>query len=133
MRQSTGNSDPRVVATINQAIALESNGQLLAAVQLLTTLARECSDASSVHGYLAWYLSQSGRHEEAAMHSSEAVGLSPASERASLVHFHALWSSGQHLEAIAEMNRFLTIRPSSEYNSIFEEWDSARYGPGGTP
>ncbi|MGA2069701.1 MAG: tetratricopeptide repeat protein [Thermoguttaceae bacterium] len=126
MTQTTGNNHPRVVSGINEAIDLAANDQNSVAVQLLTALAEEFPQASSVHGYLAWFLLQIGRHQEAIEHSREAVSLSPKSERASLVHFHVLWKAGQHIQALDEMKRFLTIRPSQEYADIIKDWEPGK-------
>lgn len=122
MTQTTGNRDPRVVSAINQAINLAANDQLSEAVRLLTNVAQEFPRASSVHGYIAWFLSEVGRHGEAIEHSSAAVSISPESERASLIHFHVLWKAGRQIGAIDEMKRFLLIRPSEEYDKIIKEW-----------
>ncbi len=123
MTQTTGNSHPRVVSTINEAIKLATNDQLSAAIRLLTTLVEEFPRASSVHGYLAWFLLENGRHQEAIEQSRSAVSLSPESERVSLIHFHVLWKAGDCTEALDEMKRFLTIRPSEEYANIIKDWE----------
>jgi tetratricopeptide (TPR) repeat protein len=126
MTQATENDHPRVVSTINEAIDFAANDQTSVAVQLLTTLAEEFPRTSSVHGYLAWFLLQIGRHQAAIGHSQEAVSLSPRSERASLIHFHVLWEAGQRIQALDEMKRFLMIRPSEEYASIIKDWEPGR-------
>ena len=122
MTQATGNDHPRVIVTINQAIELVENDQALAAIQLLVNLVAEFPKSSSVHGYLGWYLSGNGKHEDAIAHTQEAVRLSPNSELASLIHFHALWDADQQVEALGEMRRFLKIRPLEEYANILREW-----------
>lgn len=123
MTRTTGNSDPRVVSAINEAINLAGNGQHSVAVELLTHAAHELPHASSVHGYLAWFLMEIGRHGEAIEHSRNAVSLSPESETASLVHFHVLWKAGRPVEALDEMKRFLAIRPSEEYANMIKDWE----------
>ena len=107
MTQTTGNNHPRVVSAINEAIELAANDQISVAVQLLTALAEEFPQASNAHGYLAWFLLQIGRHQEAIEHSGAAVSLSPKSETASLVHFHVLWKAGQQIQAIDGDEAFL--------------------------
>ena len=123
MTQETENGHPRVVSGINAAIEFAAKDQLAAAIKLLTTLAEEFPKASAVHGYLAWYLLEDGRHREAIQRSGIAVRLSPESEIASLVHFHALWKAGEHTDALDEMKRFLSIRPSDEYANILKGWE----------
>ena len=122
MTQATGNDHPRVIAAINQAIDLAANDQMSVAVELLTSLSHEFPDAASVHGYLAWFLLETGRHEKAVGPSQRAVELAPRSERASLVHFHVLWRAGERIQALDEMKRFLKIQPSEEYANIIKEW-----------
>ncbi len=130
MTPGTGNDHPRVVATINQAVEFAANGQTSAAVQLLTTLLADFPVAPSVHAYLAWFLSEIGRDDEAIRHSQEAVNISAQSERVSLIHFHVLWKAGRHTEALDEMKRFLAIRPSEEYAKISRECDPRARWPG---
>jgi tetratricopeptide (TPR) repeat protein len=122
MTRTTQNNHPQVVSAINEAINHAANDQYSVAVELLTNIAREFPRASSVHGYLAWFLMEMGRHEEAIEHSQNAVGLSPESERASLIHFHVLWKTGRHMEALDEVKRFLSIRPSEEYTNMIKNW-----------
>jgi len=128
MTKATGNDHPRVVATINEAIDLAANDQISAAVEHLRPLVMEFPCAASLHGYLAWFLSRTGRHDEAIEHSRQAVGLSPTSKTASLVHFHVLWECGQMLAAHDEMKRFLAVRPSEEYTEISRQWDQGVVG-----
>ena len=118
MTKSTENSDPQVVVAINQAIDLAANDKTSLAVQLLTDLVAEFPGASAVHDYLAWFLSESGRHEEAIKHSQVAIELAPKSESASLVHFHVLWKADQRVQSLDEMKRFMTIGYSEEYANI---------------
>ena len=124
MTEKNGNDHPRVIETINKAIGLDASNQADLAVELLTTLATEFPDASAVHGYLGWFLSQSGRHEEAIEQSQQAVVLAPNSEKVSLVYFFTLWHAGMRMEAFDEMKRFVKIRPSKEYDKMIKEWES---------
>lgn len=123
MTEPIGKDQPRFAATINKAIDYAEVGQLLQAVQLLTDLAAEFTEAASVRGYLAWYLLQLGRQEEAIEHSRRAIDLAPKSEKASLIYFHALWRAAKYIDALEEMKRFLTIRPSDVYANIIKEWE----------
>ena len=123
MTQATGNDDPRVASTINEALDLAATGRIPGAAQLLTPLVAEFPNAAGVHAYLAWFLLQLGRYDDAINHSSTAVTLAPKSENGSLIHFHALWKCGKQTEALDEMKRFLLIRPSDEYSKIIKEWE----------
>ena len=122
MIQENGNNHPLVIATINKAIGLDADNQTALAVQLLTALAAEFPQAASVHSYLAWYFLRNSQLDEATEHGRQAVALSPKSEKASLIYFHVLWKSGQHVQALEEMKRFLTLRPSEEYINLIKEW-----------
>jgi predicted Zn-dependent protease len=122
MTEPIGNDQRRFVATINKAIDMAEVGQLSHAVQLLTDLAAEFHEAASVRGYLAWYLLQLGRQNEAIEQSRQAVELAPKSEKASLICFHILWKAGKHIEALDEMKRFLLIRSSEAYANIIKDW-----------
>src|SRR5947209_265295 len=95
MTQPLGNEQTRFVAKMNQAIEFANGGQVSRAVQLLTDLLAEFGNAAGVHGYLAWYLLEMGRQEEAIEHSRQATKLAPNSEKASLIHFHVLWKAAK--------------------------------------
>ncbi|MCE9555455.1 MAG: hypothetical protein K8T91_19075 [Planctomycetes bacterium] len=122
MTEPKGNDLTRFAVIINHAIALDKVGEVGQAVQLLSDLTAEFPEAASTHGYLGWFLLQLGRNVEAIIQSRHAVRLAPRSEKASLIHFHVLWKSGEHIEALDEMKRFLTIRPSEVYAGIIKEW-----------
>jgi tetratricopeptide (TPR) repeat protein len=123
MTQTTGNSAPRVIEGIKRAIDLDSKGETEAAVQHLSALIEEFPSASSLHGYAALFLSRAGRLDDAIEHGRQAIQLWPMSEKASLVLFEALWKAGQHIEALDEMKRFLTLKPSEEYTKMISSWN----------
>ena len=129
MTEPIGIEQRRFAATINQAINFAKVADYPPQVQLLTDLVAEFAGAASARGYLAWFLLKLARNEEAIEQSCQAIRLAPGSETASLIHFHILWKSGQHIEALDEMRRFLTIRPSQEYTKIIKEWEPACTGP----
>jgi len=122
MTRQTGNDDPKVVAAINRAIQLDKKNQTSSAVALLSRLTQEFPRAASVHGYLSWFLLQTGKKAKAIKHGRLATELAPNSEKASLVYFHALWKSGRQIQALEEMKRFMAIRPSKEYSTIIKDW-----------
>lgn len=84
---------------MNHAIDLAKVGKYAQAVDIVSNLVEEFGEAASAHGYLAWFLLELGRHEQAILHSSQAILLVPNSEKASLVHFQVLWQSGKQIEA----------------------------------
>jgi tetratricopeptide (TPR) repeat protein len=122
MTEPSGSDAGRFAMTINRAIDMGEAGDIAQAVQLLSSLVEEFTEAASARGYLGWFLSQLGRHEEAIEQSRHAIRIAPGSEKASLIHFQVLWKSGKHIEALDEMKRFLTIRPSQIYTEIIKEW-----------
>jgi tetratricopeptide (TPR) repeat protein len=129
MTQTTGNSDPRVIAAIKQANELDSQGETELAVQHLSALIEEFPTAASLHGYVALFLSDAGRFNDAIEHGRKAIQLSPKSEKASFVLFRALSKAGQYIEALDEMKRFLTLRPSEEYTKMIKEWNLSEDEP----
>jgi tetratricopeptide (TPR) repeat protein len=122
MTQTNGNNDPRVVEGIKQAMSLDQMGETEAAISELTILLDEFPNAASLHGYIALYLSNTGRLEEAIKHGGSAVRLSPKSEKASLVLFQALSKAQRFIDALDEAKRFLALKPSEEYSRMIEEW-----------
>jgi predicted Zn-dependent protease len=123
MTQQTGNSDPRVVEGIKHATDLDSKGETELAVQHLLALTAEFPMAASLHGYIAVFLSRRGRVSKAVEHARQATLLSPKSENASIALFQALWKTGQHVEALDEMKRYLALRPSEEYSKMIKGWE----------
>jgi tetratricopeptide (TPR) repeat protein len=117
-----------VIEGINQAIELNAEGNTDLAVRRLAALIEEFPAASSAHAYLAWFLSNGGHFSQAVEHARRAVEMSKESERASLVLFHVLWKAGQANLAIAEIRRFLGIRPSEEHARILSDWEAGGYG-----
>jgi tetratricopeptide (TPR) repeat protein len=123
MTHMTGNRDTRVIEGIKYADDLASKGETELAVQHLLALIEKVPTAASLHGYVAIFLSRTGRLIEAIEHGRQAVQLSPTSEKASFVLFDVLRTSGRHIEALDEMKRFLALRPSEEYTKIIKEWN----------
>jgi tetratricopeptide (TPR) repeat protein len=128
MTQTTGNRDPLVIEGIKQATDLDSKGETESAVRNLLALIKDFPAAASLHGYVALFLSRSGRLDEAIGYARQAIHLSPKSEKASLVLFGALWTAGLHIEALDEMKRFLAIRTSEEYTKMIKEWNLSEDG-----
>ena len=132
MTTRESNRDPRVAEAIKRAVDFHSKGQTAMAVEHLSALIPEFPEASALHGYLAVYLSQIGRFDEAIEPARQAVRLSPKSEKASMVLFSVLVEARQHIEALEEAKRFLSIGRSEIYSGmadglkrIMAEQDSA--------
>jgi hypothetical protein len=125
MNPANGSADPRVISGINRAIDLAAQGEAVPAVQCLQSLLVEFPNVPSLHGYLAWFLSQIERHSEAIDESRRATSLSPQSETGSLIHFHVLWRAGKCIDALEEMRRFLAIRSCEEYMKIVRGWEAS--------
>lgn len=121
MTQHTGNDSPQIAAAINMAIELDRRGQTRSAIELLARVAVEFPQAAGVHSYLAWFSLQADLCAEAVEHGRQAVELAPASEKASLIYFHALWRSEHQALALDEMRRFLAVHPSNEYSRMAKE------------
>jgi tetratricopeptide (TPR) repeat protein len=128
MTQTTGNSDSRVIEAVKHATDLNSRGETELAVRHLSALIEEFPTAASLRGYVALFLSQTGRFDEAIENGQQAILLSPGSEKASLVLFDALWKAGQHTKALDEMKRFLALGSSAEYSRMIKEWNLSEGG-----
>jgi hypothetical protein len=112
----------RLARTFNRAIDLAKVGDFAQAAEVMASVVAEFGGPVNAYGYLAWFLSELGRHEEAIRHSRRANGIGLPSEKMSLIHFQVLWQSGKHVEALDEMRRFLTYRPSNAYTNLMNKW-----------
>lgn len=130
MKQIPDQSAERVLGTIREAVHLVEEGQSAEAVQMMKALVEEFPEASIVHSYAAWALSQSGMHREAMEHGRVAVKLSPESEMSSIMLFRVLWSAGEHGQAFDEMKRLQQYGHSEEYARMMEEWNEVKPADG---
>ena len=134
MNQQTEHGDrgTSLAEAIRRVVDLEAKGEIGLAVQLLMDLVAEFPMEVSVHGYLASYLADCDRFDEAVGHGRLAIQLSPNSGMASLVFFHVLWKAGRRSEAIEEIRRFLPLRRSDKhtnaYSKILMEWEAGDHG-----
>lgn len=126
MNQIPDHAAERVLATIQEVIDLDGQGQLEQAAQAMKALVDEFPEASIVHGYYAWVLSREGQHRAAIEHGSVAVGLSPESEMSSIMFFRVLWSAGEHQRAFDEMKRLEQYGHSEEYARMMEQWNAGK-------
>jgi len=126
MQQIPDEAAERVLGTIRETIELVSQGQAEEAARGMKLLVDEFPEASLPHSYLAWALSQTGKHREAIEHGRAAVKLSPESEMSSILLFRVLWSAGEHVLAFEEMKRLEKYGPSEEYARLMAEWNEGR-------
>ena len=125
MNDLTEGTHPRVFETISQVVELVADDRVPLATERLVALVAEFPREGLAHGYLAWVLSDSGKHREAIEHGKVAVQLSPRSERVSLLFFRVLWSAEERLRALDEMRRFVALEYSEEYAQIILELERA--------
>jgi len=125
MNDLTEGTHPRVFETISQVVELVADDRVPLATERLVALVAEFPREGLAHGYLAWVLSDSGKHREAIEHGKVAVQLSPRSERVSLLFFRVLWSAEERPRALDEMRRFVALEDSEEYAQIILELERA--------
>ena len=128
MTDSKHTLDPRIFEGIRHALDLSMTGEPGLAVQHLSVLILEFPEVASLHGYLSLLLVDSGQLDQAVEHGRKAVQLSPESEKASFFFSRALWANGEHIAALEEMKRFITIEPSKIYSQMIKEWDLGTSG-----
>lgn len=126
MNQIPDQAAERVLGTIREVVHLVEEGQTAEAVQTMNALVDEFPEASIVHSYAAWALSQAGIHREAIEHGRVAVKLSPESEMSSIMLFRVLWSAGEHGRAFDEMKRLEQHGHSEEYARMMKEWNEGK-------
>ena len=126
MNQIPDQDAERVLGTIREAVHQIEEGHAADAAQTMKALIDEFPDASLVHSYAAWALSQAGSHREAMEHGRVAVRLSPESEMSSIMLFRVLWSAGEHGQAFDEMKRLEKYGHSEEYAQLMQEWNEGK-------
>jgi len=131
MSQVPDEAAERVLGAIREVVEMGGNGQWAAAEEFFRPLVEEFPEASMVHSYMSWILSQAGKHREAIEHGRVAVRLSPESELSSVMLFRALWGAGEHALAFEEMKRLEKYGHSEEYARMMQEWNEGVKGDGG--
>ena len=126
MNQIPDQAAESVLGTIREAIHLAEEGKTAEAAQTMKALVEEFPEASLVHSYTAWALSQAGSHREAMQHGRVAIKLSPESEMSSIMLFRVLWSAGEHGQAFDEMKRLEKYGRSEEYARMMQEWSKGK-------
>lgn len=110
----------------DRAMELRDQGQLDDAIKLLDELVERLGPDDkhlSAHSHIqvGHIRKKQGRLNDSERHFREAVTGAPALELASLGLFHALDNLGRHVEAMAEMVRFLSLRESLGYRELLSD------------
>ena len=109
---------PEFKRLFKQAVELKNEGRLDEAMQTLELLLTMNPTSASVLALLGDTLWDLKRLPEAIDSFQRAVELAPASEMASLGLFHTILEFGDKQRALAEMDRFLTVSKSEEYQTL---------------
>ena len=94
------------------------NGDTGGVAEVLRKLVKLRPDSALFNATLANALDTLGEVDEAERLFTQAISLSPKSEKISLGLFHCLWGRGKQNEALEEMKRFLSLADSDEYRLI---------------
>lgn len=110
-------------AKLDRALQLRDAGDLDGAVALLQELVAADSTDQRLHAHaqleVGHVLGRLGRHTEAVASLRAATETAPRMELASVALFHALDQLGEHIEALCEAFRLLTLRESLCYRELF--------------
>ncbi len=126
MNQIPDQAAERVLGTIREAVHLVDERKSPEAVQTMKMLLEEFPEASLVHSYTAWVLSQAGLHREAIEHGRVGIKLAPESEMSSILLFRVLWGAGEPGQAFDEMKRLEKYGHSEEYARLMQEWNEIK-------
>jgi predicted Zn-dependent protease len=108
-----------------RAIQMRAEGDLKGAEKLLAGLAGRCPEDLLVRLILGGVLFNLDRYSEAIVAFRRVLSERPANEPSSLGLFHCLWHLGERREAIQEMERFLSIAKSDEYEKLRRDFERA--------
>ena len=119
-------TNPMIVALLDEAVRLRDAGNLAAAIKRLNeALAMNPQRRSGILGVLGHLYFKQKDFERSSDCLREVVELSPNSELGSIQLFHTLWDMGKEWEAFAEAKRFLSLHDSQAYFSMIEEMRDA--------
>ena len=111
----------KIEPLFNCALEFWRGGDAHAAAEIFERLALEYPNRPYILGMLGAVYRDLGDYERAVDCFRRTLSLSPKSELASRALFFSLWDIGKHDEAIAEMERFLSVAKSKEYDLIVRE------------
>lgn len=106
---------------MQRALELRNPGNLREAAKILKQLEPVGAQHPGVFGLLGATPWKLGRLAEAEHPARRAVELCPHSDLASRILFHILWDSGETAAAVEEVNRFLSVSESDDYEDILKE------------
>lgn len=115
---ASASTSPEFKKMLGQAIDLKNRERYAEAAQILEQLRENYPQSASVHAILGEILWQQKGATQAVPLFQKAVELAPTSELASLGLFHTLLETGEKQRAVQEMNRFLSLSDSQEYEAI---------------
>jgi predicted Zn-dependent protease len=113
---------PEFKDRFQEAVELKNQGRSEEAEQKFKDLFVMNPASASVHALLADTLWNQGQLTRAIASFRKAVELAPKSEMASLGLFHTLLESGDREGAIVEMDRFLSLSDSEEYQALTQQF-----------
>jgi predicted Zn-dependent protease len=105
----------------NRALDIWHDGDGRSAAEILTRLLSSHPRHPAILGMLGAIYHRMENYERAAVYFRQTVSLSPNSELASLGLFNSLWQVNRHDEAVAEMERFLSVSESDEYDLLIKD------------
>ena len=103
-----------------KALELRSDGRYVEALELLLPLQEQASESTSLFVVIGQIYWEQKSFDSAIAAFRRAVLIAPESETASLGLFHCLWDAGKQEEAIGELQRYLAVGESDEYQTILK-------------
>ncbi len=111
----------KIEPEFNRALAIWHNGDGRAAIPILEQLLSEYPKAPFILGVLGAIYYDLEDYERASDYFQRTLLLNPKSELASRGLFFSLHDVGKHGEAISEVERYLSIAQSKEYDLLIQE------------
>jgi type IV pilus assembly protein PilF len=111
----------KIEPEFNHALEIWRDGDGRAAIFILERLASEYPNRPAILGVLGAIYSGLGEHERAVDYFQQTLSLSPKSELASRALFFSLCDIGRYGDAMSEMERYLSIAQSKEYDLLIQE------------
>jgi predicted Zn-dependent protease len=118
---ASASATPEFKEKLGQALDLKNQERYAEAAQILEQLREKYPQSASVHAILGEVLWQQHGAAQAIPAFQRTVELAPTSELASLGLFHTLLEIGDKQRALQEMNRFLSLSDSEEYEALAEK------------
>ena len=116
--------DPHLDLLLKKFILLRDENKLEEANKAAEALLRIYPDNKAILLSVGYFFWDYESIEKAVGIYKHAVDLFPDSKLASLSYFHVLWKTANHLEALAEAERFISDHDCSEYNELIADLSS---------